>query len=309
MKSIVDMLDNIREVKSPVIAKYKYKYYKLLLNLLYPKKKHLKNGIDLDSNVIISLTSYGDRVNYVWRTIVTLLNQTKKPYKVMLWLCAEEFDSDINKLPKELVNLIQYGLEIRFCKNLYPHKKYFYTVKEYEDKDIITVDDDTLYPETLVEELTGLSKKYPNTVCCTYAQRIELDNEGKLTEYRFWGDDTERGCKPDIALLPIGCGGVLYPKHIFHGTDLLNEDLIMENCPYTDDLWLKVNAMRNGIKAVRIDKKFLIYFSILKAQKMAMERDNIGNHKNDIAMDKLMKLYPECMEMLTNACNSNNTLL
>lgn len=76
----------------------------------------------------MSLTSYPKRINVVWITIETLLQQTVKPDEVILWLADSQF-KEIEELPEELKVLQKRGLIIRFCDDLKSHKKYFYTMR------------------------------------------------------------------------------------------------------------------------------------------------------------------------------------
>src|SRR6056297_73800 len=94
---------------------------------------------DNTPSLILSLTTYPARIDKIWMVIETLLDQTVKPDKIMLWLYEGEFPEKDN-LPADLLKLEKRGVEIHFCnENLYPHKKYYYTMKKYPDTDLITV--------------------------------------------------------------------------------------------------------------------------------------------------------------------------
>lgn len=71
--------------------------------------------------IIISLTSYGRRVknNIVYYTIVSLLNQTYKPSRIILWLDHSWNDQNI---PKKIRDLKNYGLEIRYYNDIRSYK-------------------------------------------------------------------------------------------------------------------------------------------------------------------------------------------
>ena len=100
-----------------------YKVNKLILNLLYPitQKRNCKAGISEDGPVIVSLTTYPGRIDQVWKTISSLLNQTLKPKRVILWLAKEQFPA--GKLPESVQRLTTRGLEICYCEDLKSHKK------------------------------------------------------------------------------------------------------------------------------------------------------------------------------------------
>lgn len=210
-----------------------------------------------NQRVIVSLTSFPKRIRTVHLTIQSLLKQSMKPYKILLWLAEEQFPIK-EDLPNELVDLIGDDFEILWCDDLKPHKKYFYTFQRYPDDCIITVDDDCIYHEELVEQLYNSYQKFPRAISTMRARIIEMDPHGCLKDYDDWilADHNWIGI-PAMDLLPIGCGGVLYPPHLIH-SEVFNKEYIIKNCLFTDDLWLKVMHTINLVPTVLVSS----YFSI-----------------------------------------------
>ena len=95
-------------------------YYNIIVKKKYIKDCNSQNkklGINTKKRkekIIVSLTSYPKRINVVWITIETLLQQTVKPDEVILWLADSQF-KEIEELPEELKALQKRGLTIRFC--------------------------------------------------------------------------------------------------------------------------------------------------------------------------------------------------
>ena len=54
-----------------------------------------------DNGVIVSLTSFPQRMYELHYTLYSLLTQTVKPAKVVLWLSYEEFPNREDDIPKE----------------------------------------------------------------------------------------------------------------------------------------------------------------------------------------------------------------
>lgn len=282
--------------KSEQASALLYKINKGIVNVLYPIIGKCGYGIDEDSDIIISLTSYPGRINTIYLTIMTLLNQTIKPRMIVLWLAKEQFPNEMEDLPKNLVGLVEKGLTIRFCDNLYPHKKYYYTMLENPDAYIVTVDDDTFYPENMLEKLLEVSRLYPGVICCTWGQSF-LNSDEKVGESQeLWKEELTYG-EPSYNLIPTGVGGVLYPPKSLH-LEVFNKDVFMAICPKEDDLWLKAMALLNHTKAVRIRQKGKIYFSILKTQSSGLYFDNVYQSKNKEAWIHIMNAYPECCDVL-----------
>ena len=282
--------------RSPKAASLHYKLNKGIVNLFYPVTAKCTGGTDPSSNVIISLTSYTARIDTVCLTVTTLLNQTVKPAMVILWLAEEQFPGREKDLPEKLKALTGKGLTIRFCDDLRPHKKYYYTMLEYPDHYVIKVDDDLFYPENLVEVLLRTSKQYPGEVVFTWGHEIVPDTEGDVFSADKW-QYTSGGTKPSSLLIPTGVGGVLYPPHCLH-EEVFNKAAIRKLCLNADDLWLKAMALLNHTKAVRADVPAKIFFSILKTQKTGLYRSNALEDENSAAWRRIMEAYPECRRIL-----------
>jgi len=261
---------------------------------LFNKRK----GTDENSDVIISLTTYPARINIVWVTIATLLNQKIKPKRVCLYLAKEQFPNGEEELPKKLTSLKKRGLEILFCDDLKSHKKYYYAIKDNPENIIITADDDMLYPESMTKELLDAHSQYPDTVICEYAHKITILENGEIEEYNKWqayGEDT----KPTMGILPVGCGGVLYPPHVLDER-IFDKEKIKELCPVTDDLWLKTMEMLKGTKAAICKKGSLIYFDMVGTRKSGLQHVNCGQNQNDVAIKKLLEEYPDINSLIND---------
>ena len=278
------------------VASLHYKVNKCLANLFYPIFGRCSYGIDDSSNVIVSLTSYPARIGTVHLTVKTLLNQTIRPKAVILWLAKDQFPDGEGNLPKRLLKLKDKGLTIRFCDDLRPHKKYYYAMKESPNAYVITADDDILYPENLIELLMSTSKKYPDTVVCTWAHEIIPDDNGDVFSADKWVY-SRGGTVPSYTLIPTGVGGVLYPPHSL-SEEVFNKAAIEKLCLNADDLWLKAMGLIKGTKAVRIDRPAKVYFSILKTQKSGLYYDNALEDRNSVAWRNIMEAYPECRDTL-----------
>lgn len=128
--------------------------------------------------IIVSLTTFPARINKVSIVIESLINQTHKPNKIILWLSKDQF-KDLSTLPPNLIKYLERGLDIRFVDgDIKSHKKYFYSFQEYPHDLVILVDDDILYESTFVEHL--IEGMDDSTIKCRYAFRITKSSDGKL---------------------------------------------------------------------------------------------------------------------------------
>lgn len=105
--------------------------------------------------IIVSLTSFPERINQVRKVLDSILNNTLKPDLIVLVLSIDEFPN--KEIPKELTDLENEGkLKIKWVEgNEYPYKKLMYTLKDYPDDLIITVDDDVIYAPNIIQTLVN----------------------------------------------------------------------------------------------------------------------------------------------------------
>lgn len=271
-----------------------YRIMKLFLNLCYPLYTRLTapKGVDGASQVIVSLTSFPARIGKVYLTVETLLRQTVRPQKVVLWLADSQFPG--RELPPRLRRLERYGLEIRWCEDLRSHKKYYESLREYPECTLVTADDDTFYPESWLRDLTETAARWPNTVVCMLATEMRFA-DGRPLPYVQWPYMTEALTAPRMDLLPIGCEGVLYPPHILH-PDVLDKDFFMAACRNADDLWLRAMSLRNGIRVMTANPAPFTYVNQLTANIGALNAANVGENQNDVQLERILARYPNLFQ-------------
>lgn len=193
--------------------------------------------------VIISLTSFPSRIERIWITLESLLRQTMKPDRIMLWLSLDQFPNKEQDLPESLVSLIERGLEIEFVEgDIKSHKKYYYVMSKYPDSIIVTADDDIYYPEDMLENLWKEHEMNREAVICSYARCLEWNESSKILESsRIWKYIKKR--HEGYGIFFGTGGGVLFPpirSSLYK--DTLNLDLALKLCPKEDDLWLNTMA-------------------------------------------------------------------
>lgn len=205
------------------------------------------SGVQANAHeIVVSLTSFGHRVNDVYLTIESIFQQMQKASKIILWLAIDEFPNKEKDLPRSLIKQMERGLSVRFCdEDLGPYKKFFYTLKEYSNSLILTVDDDVLYPSDMIDQLYRAYQSMPNVIHCQRAQRITLDTRGNLIPYKKW----KKGYmvdEPSLDVFPTGVGGVLYFPGCF-AEEILDKETFMKMSPGADDVWLKAMSLKKGV--------------------------------------------------------------
>ena len=92
--------------------------------------------MDVNKEIIISLTSYPLRIHYVNDVLKSLLEQeTTLPFKIVLVLSLVEFPQQLNNLPQDLLDTLSKNSNkieiIWYEKNIRSHKKLIPTLKKY----------------------------------------------------------------------------------------------------------------------------------------------------------------------------------
>ena len=192
--------------------------------------------------VVVSLTSYGERLDYAYLTVLSLMHQTMLPDRIVLWI---DVDTDLAAVPESLKRLEPYGLDIRCgCENLKGHKKYFWALREFSDSCVITVDDDVMYPADTVESLMAAHANYPEAVVGRRVHRMLL-SDGELAPYVDWDQEWSKDGRPRRDLFATGIGGILYPPRCF-GEKAFDLNPILDTGLGNDDIWLKANEVIYG---------------------------------------------------------------
>lgn len=247
-----------------------------------------------DRKIIASLTSYPERINIAATAIKSLMIQTCRPDKIILWLSKEQLSEA--DLPKALVDLQKFGLEIKFRDgDLKPHKKYYYAMKEFPDDIIITYDDDLIYEKRSIEKLMHFHAKFPDCVICNRGMHITFTN-GKVNRVKTWRVCSDEGAgKPSHGIMASTGAGCLYPPSIL-GEEVFNLENSQKYAQSADDTWMKFMALYNDVKVVKSCKYNKILILVKSSQVSHLGELNIIQGHDDVVLKYLIELYPEAWE-------------
>lgn len=249
------------------------------------------NSVSRSPRILVSMTTYPARINTVAAAIESIMNQTVKADKIILWLAKENFPDGISKLPERLLQLQLRGLEIKWTDCDYKSfKKIIPALQEFPDDLIITVDDDLIYDKFMIELLYESYKKYPNAISAMRVHRVMFDTSGNILPYSEWVKEDSSFTGVDrIDLMATTGAGTLFPPRILPD-ETLNWNKIQELCPYADDIWLKMMAVMNDINTVLVrENRPLVY--IANSQEETLW--NINCNENDIQLANIIEYYKE----------------
>lgn len=255
--------------------------------------KRILPPIKTQNNIIVSLTSYGKRVEEnAPFAIASILKQSLLPNKIVVNLDEKKWNEE--NLPILLQKLQIAGLEIFFCEDIGPHTKLLPTLANSPDDIIITVDDDILYEDNLIADLiSNYNNSDKKTIICREAKVIEIIGEEFVTYSK--SKDSEPGTTA-IGYIPYGFRGVLYPPHVFSTDDIFNP-IFREICRNADDIWFGLTEYKEQIKicCIKSQRMTLNFVNTVEqfnpTSDTCLYYENSIMGKNDIQFKAVLEYY------------------
>lgn len=266
-------------------------WFQILFLKKIPVSDYVAHGL------IVSLTSYGARVtnNSVCYTLHSILTQSVRPERIILWLDENEFND--KTIPYLLQQLKKCGIDVCYCENIRSFKKIIPTLRAFPDADIITLDDDIYYSSSLVKELLIQHNTYPHQIIALGARMPKLTQQGNFLPYKSWTVHHhihESFTYQPMLPMPVGAYGILYPAHVFD-EEALKMEVALKLCPRADDLWLYIMGLRNKVNKRICPNSNVSYYQVdLLRQHFSRDRlyaTNVGEDQNDVQLCKLLDYY------------------
>lgn len=245
-----------------------------------------------EHEIIVSLTSFGERIHTVHLAIESIMQGTVKPNRIILWLAENEFKG--KRLPHTLYLQQNRGLEIEYYKDVKSYKKLIPSLKKYPESIIITIDDDLMYEYDIIERLINTHIDNPNTICACRMHRIKLDVNKQPLNYFKWEFCTNNEIISPLNFPTTG-GGTLYPPNSFDD-EVFNSDIFTKICPNADDIWFYSMALRKGSKTIWVkNNKPTGYYRQIPTTGITLSKTNTcvtgGICGNDLQFRKVIEHY------------------
>lgn len=271
-------------------SSFNQRKYLLEQNILQSDKSGISSEKYAKERFIVSLTTYSKRIYDVHLTIESIMEQTMKANRIILWL---DYSFENIVLPKALYLLQERGLEIKFCADLRSYKKLIPTLRECPNDVVITIDDDAIYEFDVLEKLILAYKEDPSYIYCNHQHKMLLDKNGFLLPYKKWAAQYN-GLELDIMNFPVGVGGILYPPQSLD-EEVFNDNVFMDICKYADDVWFKAMALKKGTLSKKVfthDPRGIDFVINDNVQDIALTRINVdGASLNDKQIKAVFTKY------------------
>lgn len=216
-------------------------------HILHDEQQGVSNEKYCDSEIIVSLTTYGKRLRDVCLTIESIMQQTLLPNRIVLNL---DYSYNGEHIPNALKKQMDRGLEINFCKDIRSYTKLIPTIKKYPADAVITIDDDVIYSFDLIENLVISYLSKPNNIHSARTHVMTFNQDKSLKSYNDW-KMCSSDCDNPRHLFFTGVGGVLYPPGCL-GEEVMNEEVFSTICPMADDVWFNAMALKNGTEITKV---------------------------------------------------------
>lgn len=252
-----------------------------------------------DRSVVISLTSYPARFEYLCRTLKTLIAQSVSVSAIRVYI----EDKDFCELNEKLLNLEKYG--VVFCPTISGWRAATKLIpellrEEANESFIIYLDDEIIYPRDLVKNLTANLQHYPDSdVIFNWGQVMPTWDQitGRVPEYSTWKTTNLDSAKEKL-VVPLGVAGVLIRRSSIPSgvTDLQKFQEVAQS---NDDLWFWCHAIQHGLKLQKsiFPCRVPIYWK--GSQENALWHTNILQGENDIILTKMLEAFPSFKSLVS----------
>ena len=248
----------------------------------------INDAVKREQQIVVSISSEKKQYKELPVTIFSLLNQSLKPDKIILWIDKET--DDLTTLPYEITRFIKNGLEIRFVKNLKSFTKTIYAFKEFKKSIIVTAEPNIYYRKDWLKRLYYSYVAAPENIHAHIVNKVII-KDGTILPYHNWNKKiTEENAGFDNYM--ISEGGILYPPQCFN-SEAFREDIFLNNVNISDNMWFWFMALVNN-KKIRVVKN---HYSTILCVNIFKNTHNCNlftpkHYKDkDIQIEYLMKYY------------------
>lgn len=225
-------------------------------------KQNIENIFNHNVPVYVSLTSIYKNQDILLQTLISIVNQSEQPDTIFVYLSEDKYLIDDGFKDKKITNnnlreYIQNNpiIRIKWVKNTGPYRKLLPLLKEKYNNDciIITIDDDTIYDNNLIENLVNDYNKHK----CVIGYRGFTPSFDNIEHFNYYERQTIQN--RNLYNFLTGKGGILYKPEFFHKTkDLVfNDGIYLDTCPTADDIWFYIIRILNNIDCYIDNRKWL----------------------------------------------------
>ncbi|MEM8525743.1 MAG: hypothetical protein AAGG68_13965 [Bacteroidota bacterium] len=192
------------------------------------------------TGTIVSFTTFSTRIHKVKYVLLSILQGTVIPEFITLYVCEKTYKEILALHDGFITTLIERRyLILKIVPDVRSYKKLVYALQDFPEKNIVTCDDDVIYPAYWLQTIYQKHQEYRNEkyIVAHRAHLVSTSNN-RIAPYNDWKKEVtqENIPAPSKLLFPTGTGGVLYPSKSMPKTTW-DIDLFSKYASTNDDIW------------------------------------------------------------------------
>ena len=276
-----------------------------------PNNYVISDGIP---NPVVSFTAISTRIERVTKTVESIANQTLPAQSINLYISKDSYlvDEGIPADHPELEKIAALGVNIYHTSNIGPYRKQYPVIDQLRESGasdltpIVTIDDDVIYPETILEDLVTEMLR-TDAVVAHRGRKIVLGNDN-IAGYKSFPIPEKTS-----SLLNMGTGknGMVYKLRDFPEDKSLFVGPIL--APTADDIWCKWATTLQKVPTLILEPNAAYDPSLDFAETAPTDKRGLfhtynAKGSNDIAIKNIESFFSAVGEGLFSICKSNKNV-
>lgn len=259
--------------------------------------------------LVVSLSGHPEHIYDLHLTLYSLLSQSHKPDKVILWLSESEFPNKEQDIPGKVLMLRERGLEIRWCTGNRPYQKIIPALSAFPDAAIVTADGNLYYgPEWLKKLWDAYESNGEQGVYAHHCHCMTIKS-GIIAHGSSWRKYTREDGGLPVVYAASG-GGVLYAPGCLD-PEVMNEEKAQALCSEMVDVWLWAMGALRGSYVRAVDAPCFDMIVTNPGREVcslpAGTQCSCGKTLEcQLAFKRVMAEYPQLSRMLSQVDLTNN---
>jgi len=254
-----------------------------------------QSDLKIDGTVV-SFTTFSTRIKYIRYVLLSIIRGEVIPEFIVLYVSKETYE-EILEMNDRIISTLanKKYLILKIVPDVRSYKKLVYALQDFPNKNIVTCDDDVIYPPYWLNTLYQKFKRHEQQgyIVAHRAHLVSI-NDNKINCYNSWEKEVSAKdvSSPTKTLFPTGTGGVLYPAETMPKITW-NSNLFSACAPTNDDIWfwfcaLTVNR-RYVLTDIPYDKKNMPEIPNYSAPNLF--EVNVNRNANDEQMKKCTAFF------------------
>lgn len=203
------------------------------------------------SEIVVSLSTIPSRISEIVPTVKSLLSQKRAPKKIKLYVPEFSMREHVEYIvPEELTNLKCLEV-VRVERDWGPSTKFIPAIESHDsDQKILVVDDDNMYPSTMLAAFDRASDERPDWIVAASGWRVPDDLVDRATT--LWTNISKQPPVPipttrvnDYYPIDIvqGYSGFMIKPRFFNLDQLTDYPDEPKAVRFVDDVWVSAHAL------------------------------------------------------------------